>query len=108
VVGVLLMEGEEDNPAYADIFANLPAEEGEPEATELTVSALDLMPEVKTYYTYTGSLTTPPCSQGVRWILLTTPIELSATQIEAFQTIFAMNARPVQELNQRDLLEDSN
>lgn len=106
VVGVMLVAGDADNEAYAPVFDNLPAEEGEPETTDITVNAADLLPTAKTFYTYTGSLTTPPCSQGVRWLLLTEPVELSEAQIEAFAAIFELNARPVQPLNERDLLMD--
>lgn len=106
VVGVLLREGAE-NAEYAALFDNMPATEGEPEPTELTINAASLLPAEATYFTYGGSLTTPPCSQGVRWLVLTTPVEISAAQIEAFQAIFEMNARPVQPLNERDLLQDS-
>lgn len=106
VVGVMLGEGMDDNAAYAPIFDNLPPEEGEPEASDLTVSAADLLPEGYHYYTYTGSLTTPPCTQGVRWLVLDTPVVLSAVQLAAFGEIFEMNARPVQPLNVRDLLYD--
>ncbi len=106
VVGVLLHEGAE-NEAYAELFEHLPATEGEPEPTELSIEAAGLLPEETSYYTYGGSLTTPPCSQGVRWLVLTTPVEISAEQIETFRAIFEMNARPVQPLNERDLLQDS-
>lgn len=106
VVGVMLMEGEADNAAYAAIFDELPTEAGDPTAVG-EINAADLLPEGKTFYTYSGSLTTPPCSQGVRWLVLTDPITLSAAQIEAFTSIFELNARPVQTLNQRDLLLDS-
>lgn len=106
VVGVLLVEGEQDNPAYAPIFQNLPTEVGEPSPMG-QINAADLLPEEATFYTYLGSLTTPPCSQGVRWLVLTQPVALSAAQIESFRAIVAGNARPVQALNQRDLLLDS-
>lgn len=107
VVGVMLVEGDADNAAYADVMGHLPAEKSEVETLEMTVDAASLLPEAKTYFTYTGSLTTPPCSEGVRWLLLDTPVELSAAQIEAFSSIFELNARPVQPLNARDVLEDS-
>ena len=106
VVGVLVKEGAE-NPAYAEFLANLPTEEGEPTTLDYTVNALQMMPAEKTYYTYSGSLTTPPCSEGVRWLLLTTPIELSAEQIEAVGMLFEHNARPIQSLNARDVLQDT-
>jgi carbonic anhydrase len=109
VVGVMLVEGEADNAAYASIFGNLPTEKTEPDAIspQIEVLTADLLPETQTFYTYSGSLTTPPCSQGVRWLLLTEPVALSAAQIETFSAIFELNARPVQPLNERDLLADS-
>jgi carbonic anhydrase len=106
VVSVLITKGATDNPAYASIFDNLPAQAGT-KAVSAKLNATDLLPKDRRYYTYVGSLTTPPCSQGVRWLLLTTPIELSGKQIDAFSTIFHMNARPVQPLNNRDVLQDT-
>jgi carbonic anhydrase len=106
VVGVLLREGEQDNAVFAPIFDNLPAKQGDPQQTELTVSATDLLPQEHLYYTYLGSLTTPPCTQGVRWLVLQQPVEISAAQLQAFESIFEHKARPVQPLNNRDLLED--
>mgnify|MGYP002713165811 CR=1 FL=1 len=108
VVGVLLVEGEADNEAYADIFANLPPELSVAQATDIMVDLMSLLPETQTFYTYQGSLTTPPCSEVVRWLLLDTPVELSAAQIEAFAAIFEMNARHAQPVGERDLLHDSN
>ncbi len=107
VVGVMLMAGDADSAAYADVFANLPPEEAEVTTLDATVSAMDMLPAAKTYFTYTGSLTTPPCSEGVRWLLLDTPIELSVAQIEAFAAIFEVNARPVQPVNARDIINDA-
>jgi len=108
VIGVMLVEGEAENDAYAPVFAAMPAEEAEPDAVEgVTIDANVMLPEDQLYYTYRGSLTTPPCSEGVRWIVMTTPVELSAAQIEAFQAIFELNARPVQDIFERGLLVDS-
>lgn len=105
VVGVLIEEGDASNEMFALIFDNLPAEEGEPnEETELVINAFDLLPEnTDSFFTYEGSLTTPPCSQVVRWLVLTTPVTLSADQIAAFGSIYNNNFRPVQPLNARDL-----
>ena len=105
VVGVMLVEGAE-NPAFADVFNNLPAEEGEaPVAVSVDLSAL--LPADQHFFTYGGSLTTPPCSENVRWLLLDTPVELSHDQIAAFAAIIHDNARPVQPLNTRDLFHDA-
>ena len=107
VVGVLLIEGDQANAAYAPVFDNLPAEVGEPEATGESLALAPLLPEARTYYTYQGSLTTPPCSEIARWLLLANPVALSAEQIGAFTKIYAGNARPTQPLGMRDLLLDS-
>lgn len=107
VVGVMLTEGEADNEAYASIFAAMPAEAGEPQALSAPLALGALLPQTRAYYTYNGSLTTPPCSEIVRWLLLDTPVELSAGQIAAFNTLYAGNARPVQPLGKRDLLHDA-
>jgi carbonic anhydrase len=107
VVGVMLREGEADNTAFAPVFDNLPQTPDDPPPTDSFLNGADLLPAEHRYFTYTGSLTTPPCTQGVRWLVLQTPVEISAAQIEAFAALFELNARPVQPLNTRDLLDDS-
>ena len=59
------------------------------------------MPRNKAYYNYPGSLTTPPCSEGVNWIVLKNPIEVSAEQVAAFTKLFPISVRPVQPLKDR-------
>lgn len=107
VVGILLEAGEDDNDAWAPVFSNLPAQADQSRGSDEALELAALLPETRTYYTYQGSLTTPPCSEIVRWLLLDTPLVLSAGQIEAYTAIYANNARPVQPLGQRDLLRDS-
>ena len=107
VVGILLTEGEDDNDAYAAVFDHLPAQVGAPGAMGEPLSLTALLPDERAFYTYQGSLTTPPCSEIVRWLLLDQPLELSAQQIAAFTAIYAGNARPTQPIGQRDLLLDS-
>ena len=105
VVGVLIEEGAE-NEALAGVLANAPEEEGEAE-TEETVDANALLPEGRATYRYPGSLTTPPCSQGVLWNVLAQPIEMSAEQIETLFSLIGESNRPLQPLGDRALLEDS-
>jgi len=62
-----------------------------------------LLPSSIANYSYTGSLTTPPCSEEVSFFILKTPIEMSAGQLAAFKKVFSMNARPVQPLNGRTI-----
>ncbi|MBK9229427.1 MAG: carbonic anhydrase family protein [Anaerolineae bacterium] len=101
VVGVLLKAGSE-NPAYAAVLNNLPAEEGEPHAVSgASVDANQLLPTTRTYWRYNGSLTTPPCSEGVQWLVLNTPVELSDAQIAGYTAIYNANARPLQAFNTR-------
>jgi carbonic anhydrase len=107
VIGVMLMAGDEASAAYASVFDYLPAEAGEPEDIGMQLNAADLLPSGSTFYTYNGSLTTPPCTEIVRWLVMTEPITLSAEQIGAFSAIFDNNARPVTPLNERDLLVDA-
>jgi carbonic anhydrase len=105
VVGVLVREGEE-NPAFADMWGHLPERASTKKSLRQTVNAADLLPGHKAYFKYSGSLTTPPCSEGVKWHVLTTPIEMSAGQIEAIEAIMHENNRPVQPLNERSLEKD--
>ena len=104
VVGIVFREGMEKNERWAAIFDELPAEEGESLAKSSPLRLSDFLPESKAYYTYPGSLTTPPCSEIVRWLVMAEVVELSNTQIGAFADIFSHNARPVQPLGKRDLL----
>ncbi|HSS06074.1 MAG TPA: carbonic anhydrase family protein, partial [Rhodanobacteraceae bacterium] len=60
-----------------------------------------LLPEKRDYYTFAGSLTTPPCSEGVTWFVLKSPVRIADTEIEKFAAIYPLNARPIQPLNGR-------
>jgi carbonic anhydrase len=106
VVGVLIREGQR-NAAFDPVWSRLPATKGATVVHDsLTVTIDDLLPSARTAYRYDGSLTTPPCSEGVKWLVLTTPIELSPSQIIAFRRLIVGNNRPVQPLYGRSLAED--
>lgn len=106
VVGVLINKGAE-NAAFKDVWAHLPAEKADAMTVDGMVMAADMLPQVQTTYRYAGSLTTPPCSEGVAWNVMTTPIEMSEAQLAAFSAIVEANNRPVQPLGDRSLVEDS-
>ena len=103
VVAVLFKAGKE-NSALKPVFDHLPAKEGETLKLDVAINPADLLPANRAYYAFTGSLTTPPCSEEVHWQVLKTPVELSASQLGAFRKLYKMNARPVQPLNDRKVL----
>lgn len=103
VVAVLLADGQA-NPFIAELWQHLPAEEGKEVAPEgVNVDASGLLPADRGYYTFTGSLTTPPCTEGVTWFVLKNPGQISKDQVAAFAKKFPHNARPVQPLNGRTI-----
>jgi carbonic anhydrase len=101
VVGVMIENGA-SNTDLQTVFANMPLQEGSNTAIG-TINASNFLPGNRSYYSYDGSLTTPPCSQGVKWFVLKNPITASQAQIDAFTNIFQVNARPVQNLNGRTI-----
>lgn len=103
VIGVFMKEGAE-NPALAAVWENMPKEAGTVEKADIKINPAQLLPTTLTYYNYAGSLTTPPCSEGVNWMVMTTPVEVSSGQVQAFAAIFPQNNRPVQALNERTVL----
>lgn len=105
VVGVLMARGAQ-NEAFADIWANLPEHAGNVETLDVYVNADDLLPADRSSYRYTGSLTTPPCSENVKWIVLKTPIELSNEQVDKLHAIIDDNNRPVQPVHTRKVISD--
>ena len=106
VVGVFLKKGMA-NKVIQVLWDNLGNEVNKENVVEgISVNASSLLPKVAKYYHYYGSLTTPPCSEGVNWSVMTTPIEVSEEQIQKFKTVMGMDDnRPVQPLNKRFLLE---
>lgn len=103
VIAVLLDTGKE-NRLIKTLWDNLPPEKGREKVVDaVKINALDLLPENKDYYTFAGSLTTPPCSEGVTWFVLKTPVQLSVEEIAHFARSYPMNARPVQPVNGRDI-----
>jgi carbonic anhydrase len=104
VLGMMLEAGAA-NDLVSKVWANIPATKEEVVTTNVILDLNDLLPQDKKYYTYTGSLTTPPCTQGLQWILFKEPVEISEGQINAFETLYENNARPIQPLNNRLVLE---
>ena len=104
VVAVLLDAGRESG-AWRPIFDNLPGEVDETRPLPGGVDPARLLPESRGYYTFVGSLTTPPCSEGVRWFVLKHPVSISQAQLAAFRKLYPHNARPTQPTNGRTIEE---
>jgi len=104
VVSVLFELGRA-NPAVSAAWGQMPKAEGKA-ALPAKVSANALLPTNRDYYRYDGSLTTPPCSEGVRWVVMKRPMTISKEQLEAFKTTLGFdNNRPVQPVNARTVLK---
>jgi carbonic anhydrase len=95
VVAVLLEQGT-PNSALQMALNHLPLEKGEEQAARVPIDLKALLPQDRRYYSYMGSLTTPPCSEGVLWLVLKQPMPMSAEQLALFARLYAANARPVQ------------
>lgn len=106
VIGVLIKPGPE-NSALAPLWAHLPAVEGPAQRVNAQINALNLLPTRRTTYRYDGSLTTPPCSQGVEWLVMTSPITMSQQQLARLTAIVHTNNRPVQPLHGRTVTSDA-
>lgn len=106
VVAVFMEEGKH-NPFFETFLEHAPTKVGEVmDDHDHTVNPITLLPERRSYYLYSGSFTTPPCSEGVIWAVMHDPIEVSAEQIQRFRALVGHdNVRPTQPLHKRFVLE---
>ena len=104
VLGVFLKKGKE-NPFIQKVWDEMPHKAGETQTSNAQINGAELLPSNGTYYHFSGSLTTPPCSEDVQWYVLKTPVEVSARQIKQFVSVVGHNARPTQPLNDREVIE---
>ena len=105
VVGVMITDGAEPNAAWQPYVDAMGTAEGSEAPVE--VDWASLLPSAHTTYRYSGSLTTPPCTEGVNWFLMTEPVTLSADQIAALTGAYEGNNRPIQPLNDREIEMDT-
>jgi carbonic anhydrase len=104
VVAVLLESGSAQ-PLIQTVWNNLPLEKGDEVVAKSQIDLASLLPAERGYHIYMGSLTTPPCTEGVLWMVMKTPVTLSPAQIDIFARLYPMNARPVQPLAGRLIKE---
>jgi carbonic anhydrase len=103
VVAVMMATGRH-NPVFSRIVATMPATPGPAVGADAGIDPNGLLPQERGYFAYAGSLTTPPCSETVSWMLLTNPIEVAEGDVAAFAKLYPMNARPAQKPNRRFVL----
>lgn len=103
VVSILFEEGAE-NPFLSHLILDAP-EEVEQKNFDTTINVSELLPEEQEFYYYSGSFTTPPCTESVKWLVFKEQITASPLQIKALRAIEGANSRPVQELNDREVAE---
>ncbi|MET0384183.1 MAG: carbonic anhydrase family protein [Burkholderiaceae bacterium] len=106
VVAVLLDRGSAQ-AIVQTVWNNLPLEKGDEVKGGSRIDLSELLPEDRRYYTYMGSLTTPPCSEGVLWMVMKQPVPISPEQVAIFAHLYPMNARPLQQAGGR-LIKESN
>ncbi|HEY8100161.1 MAG TPA: carbonic anhydrase family protein [Burkholderiaceae bacterium] len=106
VVALLVDEGVA-NSIIQNVWNNLPLEKSDPVVPTGLIDVSQLLPMSREYYTYMGSLTTPPCSEEVLWMVMKQPIKMSAPQIAIFARLYPMNARPIQP-NEARIIKESN
>ena len=106
VVALLLEQGRVQ-PAIQMVWNSLPLEKNEELQSPAPIDMNLMLPEDRRYYTYMGSLTTPPCSEGVLWLVLKQPAQMSPDQLAVFARLYPMNARPIQQVSGR-LVKESN
>lgn len=103
VLGVMMNPGS-SNAVFKKIVETMPKEAGPPVKADPKIDPHALLPSERGYYRYEGSLTIPPCSEMVSWLLLREPIQVAKVDIDAFAKVFPMNARPLQKLERRFIL----
>lgn len=100
IVSVIMIEGAA-HPLIERAWQNIPPNFGAEKITDIVIDPIELLPKTHTYYNYTGSLTAPPCTEGVDWNVLNTPVTISKEQILAFRKLYPHNNRPIQKLGDR-------
>jgi len=105
VVGVMARPARRGHHALKRLWDHLPEKKGSTnQAGGLRMNPITLLPFKRDFMTYEGSLTTPPCTEGVRWIVMREPLAVSDNQVETFTRLIGGNARPVQPLNDRKVV----
>ncbi|MRV74474.1 carbonic anhydrase family protein [Duganella sp. FT92W] len=101
----LLLERGKPQPAIQTVWNNLPLEKGDVSAPAIVLDPNDLLPQRRDYFTYMGSLTTPPCTENVLWLVMKEPVQASPAQMALFSRLYPLNSRPIQPTSGRMIKE---
>jgi carbonic anhydrase len=97
------LDQSDSNAVIAALWPHVPSKAGASEKTTDMINPGGFLPADRGYWTYTGSLTEPPCTEGVRWIVYQEPLSVSRAQIHAFTSLFPVNSRPLQDTHSRKI-----
>jgi carbonic anhydrase len=103
----LLLERGKPQPVIQTVWNNLPLEKLETLAPSTVLDPMELLPARRDYFTFMGSMTTPPCQEGVLWLVMKEPVQASPAQMALFSRLYPLNARPVQPSSGR-IIKESN
>ena len=103
----LLLERGAPQATIQTVWNNLPLEKFETMQPTILLDPAEMLPVRRDYYTYMGSLTSPPCSEGVLWLVMKQPVQASPAQMALFSRLYPLNARPIQPGNGR-IIKESN
>ena len=105
VISIMIEESNEDNIVLNKLLRNLPENIDDKNEIKSNIQGYEIIPTNKDYYTFNGSLTTPPCTEAVRWIVIKESLKASKEQIEDFKAVMPKNNRPIQKINARYILQ---
>ncbi|MDO8038446.1 carbonic anhydrase family protein [Janthinobacterium sp. SUN137] len=103
----LLLERGAPQATIQTVWNNLPLEKFETMQPTILLDPAEMLPTRRDYYTYMGSMTEPPCSEGVLWMVMKQPVQASPAQMALFSRLYPLNARPIQPANGR-IIKESN
>lgn len=101
----LLLERGKPQPVIQTVWNNLPLEKLDTAAPSITLDPMDLIPARRDYFTFMGSMSTPPCEENVLWLVMKEPVQASPAQMALFSRLYPLNARPTQPSNGRIVKE---
>jgi len=101
----LLLERGKPQPAIQTVWNNLPLEKGDVTSPSIVLDPNDLLPQRRDYFTYMGSMTEPPCTENVLWMVMKEPVQASPAQMALFSRLYPLNARPIQPASGRIIKE---